>query len=139
MLKPDPKRINRTVFFDDECAIALRQRLTVRKKLNPQTKALFVSCQSLNRLDGSVCYEAVVKYARKLGLHDADSLRLEDHFGSHCFRHLCTTWLLGNGMQREYVRELRGDRRREALDIYHHIDKEDPRKAYLACVPKLGV
>ncbi len=138
-LKPHPKRSNRTVFFDDECAIALRRWLTVREKLNPRIRALFVSYQSLNRLDRNGCYEAVVKYARKLGLHDASSLRLEDHFGPHCFRHFFTTWLLRNGMQREYVKELRGDRRREAVDIYHHIDKEELRKAYLACVPKLGV
>jgi len=42
-------------------------------------------------------------------------------------------------MQREYVKELRGDRRGEAIDIYHHIDKEDLRKMYLAYVPKLGL
>ena len=138
-LKPHPKRSNRTVFFDDECAIALRRWLTVREKLNPKIKALFVSYQSLNRLDRNGCYEAVVKYARKLGLHDSASQRLEDHFGPHCFRHFFTTWMLRNGMQREYVKELRGDRRREAVDIYHHIDKEELRKAYLACVPKLGV
>jgi len=138
-LKPHPKRSNRTVFFDDECAVALRRWLTVREKLNPKNKALFVSYQSLNRLDRNGCYEAVVKYARKLGLHDASSSRLEDHFGPHCFRHFFTTWLLRNGMQREYVKELRGDRRREAVDIYHHIDREELRRSYLACVPKLGV
>ncbi len=138
-LKPHPKRSNRTVFFDDECAVALRRWLTVREKLNPKIKALFVSYQSLNRLDRNGCYEAVVKYARKLGLHDAGSSRLEDHFGPHCFRHFFTTWMLRNGMQREYVKELRGDRRREAVDIYHHIDKEELRRSYLACVPKLGI
>jgi integrase/recombinase XerD len=138
-LKPHPKRSNRTVFFDDECAIALRRWLTVREKLNPKIKALFVSYQSLNRLDRNGCYEAVVKYARRLGLHDSASQRLEDHFGPHCFRHFFTTWLLRNGMQREYVKELRGDRRREAVDIYHHIDKEELRRSYLACVPKLGI
>ncbi|MGP8056408.1 MAG: tyrosine-type recombinase/integrase [Nitrososphaerales archaeon] len=138
-LEPHPKRSNRTVFFDDECAITLRRWLTVREKLNPKIKALFVSYQSLNRLDRNGCYEAVVKYARKLGLHDSSSSRLEDHFGPHCFRHFFTTWMLRNGMQREYVKELRGDRRREAIDIYHHIDKEELRRSYLACIPKLGV
>ncbi len=139
MLKPHPKRSNRTVFFDDECAIALRRWLTVREKLNPKVRALFVSYQSLNRLDRNGCYEAVVKYARKLGFHDSSSSRLEDHFGPHCFRHFFTTWLLRNGIQREYVKELRGDRRREAVDIYHHIDREELRRSYLACVPKLGI
>jgi integrase/recombinase XerD len=66
----------------------------VREKLNPKIKALFVSYQSLNRLDNNGSYEAVVKYARKLGFHYADSPRLEDHFRPHCLRHFFTMWLL---------------------------------------------
>ncbi|MEM3359594.1 MAG: tyrosine-type recombinase/integrase [Candidatus Bathyarchaeia archaeon] len=138
-LKPTPKRSNRTVFFDEECAAALRRWLRVREKLNPPTKALFISYQSLGRLDRNGLYTAIVKYAKRLGFHNPDSPRLEDHFGPHCFRHWFTTWLLRNGMPREYVKELRGDRRREAIDIYHHIDKEELRKTYLACIPKLGI
>jgi integrase/recombinase XerD len=42
-------------------------------------------------------------------------------------------------MPREYVKELRGDKRGEAIDIYYHIDKKELRRAYLACIPKLGV
>jgi len=138
-LKPAPKRSNRVVFFDDECAIVLRRWLRLREKLNPKTKALFASYQSLNRLDRNGLYTAMVKYAKRLGFHNPDSPRLEDHFGPHCFRHWFTTWLLRNGMLREYVKELRGDRRSEAIDIYHHIDKQELRKAYLAYIPKLGV
>lgn len=138
-LKPHPKRSNRVVFFDDECAVALRRWLAVREKLNPRIDALFVSYQSLNRLDRNGCYEAVVKYARRLGFHNPHSPRLEDHFGPHCFRHFFTSHMLRNGMPREYVKELRGDSRREAVDIYNHIDKEDLRRSYLACVPKLGI
>ena len=74
-----------------------------------------------------------------MGFHNPDSQRLEDHFGPHCFRHWFTTWLLRNGMPRKYVKELRGDKRGEAVDIYHHIDREELRRAYLACIPKLGV
>ena len=138
-LKPTPKRSNRIVFFDDEGAVALRRWLKIREKLNPETKALFVSYQSLNRFDRNGLYTAIVKYAKRLGFHNSDSHRLEDHFGPHCFRHWFTTWLLRNGMPREYVKELRGDRRGEAIDIYHHIDREELRRAYLACIPKLGV
>jgi len=138
-LKPTPKRSNRVVFFDDEFAIVLRRWLRVREKLNPKTKALFVSYQSLNRLDRNGLYTAIVKYAKRLGFHNPESPRLEDHFGPHCFRHWFTTWLLRNGMPREYVKELRGDRRGEAIDIYHHIDRQELRKAYLAYIPKLGV
>lgn len=138
-LKPTPKRSNRTVFFDDECAVTLRRWLRIRKKLNPKTKALFVSYQSLNRLDRNSLYTAITKHAKRLGYHEPESPRLEDHFGPHCFRHWFTTWLLRNGMSREYVKELRGDKRSEAIDIYHHIDKEELRKTYLACIPKLGI
>jgi len=138
-LKPTPKRSNRTVFFDDECAIVLKRWLQVREKLKPKTKALFISYNTLGRLSRNGVYNAVVKYARRLGFHNPDSPRLEDHFGPHCFRHWFTTWLLRNGMPREYVKELRGDKRREAIDIYHHIDREELRRAYLACIPKLGI
>jgi integrase/recombinase XerD len=138
-LKPTPKRSNRIVFFDEECALVLKRWLKVREKLNPKTKALFISYQTLERLSRNGVWNAVVKYAKRLGFHNPDSPRLEDHFGPHCFRHWFTTWLLRNGMPREYVKELRGDKRGEAVDIYHHIDKEDLRRAYLACIPKLGV
>jgi len=138
-LKPTPKRSNRVVFFDDECAAVLRRWLRVREKLSPKNKALFVSYQSLNRLDRNGLYTTIVKYAKRLGFHSSESPRLEDHFGPHCFRHWFTTWLLRNGMPREYVKELRGDRRSEAIDIYHHIDRQELRKAYLAYIPKLGV
>ena len=139
MLKPTPKRSNRVVFFDDECAIVLRRWLRVREKLNPKTNALFISYNTLNRLSRNGVWNAVVKYAKRLGFHNPNSPRLEDHFGPHCFRHWFTTWLLRNGMPREYVKELRGDKRREAIDIYHHIDREELRRTYLACIPKLGV
>ena len=139
MLKPTPKRSNRVVFFDDECAIVLKRWLRVRQKLNPKTKALFISYNTLDRLSRNGVWNAIVKYAKRLGFHNPKSPRLEDHFGPHCFRHWFTTWLLRNGMPREYVKELRGDKRREAIDIYHHMDKEELRKAYLACIPKLGI
>lgn len=138
-LKPTPKRSNRVVFFDDECAIVIKRWLRVREKLNPKTKALFTSYNTLDRLSGNGVYNAIVKHAKRLGLHNPKSPRLEDHFGPHCFRHWFTTWLLRNGMPREYVKELRGDKRGEAIDIYHHIDKKELRRAYLACIPKLGI
>lgn len=138
-LKPTPRRSNRVAFFDDECAVVLRRWLRVREKLNPKTKALFVSYQSLNRLDRNGLYTAIVKYAKRLGFHNPESPGLEDHFGPHCFRHWFTTWLLRNGMPREYIKELRGDKRKEAIDIYHHIDRQELRRTYLACIPKLGI
>ena len=139
ILKPTRKRSNRRVFFDDECAMVLRRWLRVREKLKPRSRALFISYNTLGRLTRNGVYNAIVKYAERLGFHNPDSPRLEDHFSPHCFRHWFTTWLLRNGMPREYVKELRGDKRREAIDIYHHIDEQELRRTYLACIPKLGV
>ncbi|MGQ9507233.1 MAG: tyrosine-type recombinase/integrase [Candidatus Bathycorpusculaceae bacterium] len=138
-LKPTPKRSNRTVFFDEECAILLRRWLRIREKFNPKTKALFISYNTLGRLSRNGVWTAIVKYAKRLGFHNPNSPRLEDHFGPHCFRHWFTTWLLRNGMPREYVKELRGDKRGEAIDIYYHIDRQELRRAYLAYIPKLGI
>lgn len=138
-LKHTPKRSNRVVFFDDECAIVLKRWLKVRGKLNPRTLALFVSYQSLKRFDRNGLYTAIVKYATGLGFHNPDSTKLEDRFSPHCFRHWFTTWLRRNGMPREFVKELRGDRRKEAMDIYDHIDHHELKRAYLACIPKLGI
>jgi len=46
----------------------------------------------------------MVKWAKKFGIYDENSDKLEDHFNPHCFRHWFTTMLLRNGMPREYVR-----------------------------------
>jgi len=43
------------------------------------------------------------------------------------------------GMDREFIKELRGDARREAIDIYDHIEHEELKKEYLKRVPQLGV
>ena len=42
-------------------------------------------------------------------------------------------------MRREFIQELRGDSRREAIDIYDHIDLEELKETYLACIPQLRI
>jgi integrase/recombinase XerD len=42
-------------------------------------------------------------------------------------------------MPRDFVKELRGDSRHEAIDIYNHIDKKELRESYLAHIPQLGI
>lgn len=137
-LKPKAKRSNRVVFFDDECARVLKRWIALRNKMNTKNRALFIN-RTGNRIDRNAIYEIVAKNAERVGLHNPSSDRIEDHFSPHCCRHWFTTWLLRNGMPREYVKELRGDARSEAIDIYHHIDMEDLRKTYLACIPQLGI
>jgi len=138
-LKPTAKRSRRVVFFDDECAIVLKRWLRIREKLKPKTKALFVSYQSCERIDRNTVYRIVTTYAQRLGLHNPESDRIEDHFTPHYLRHWFTTMMRRRGMPREFLKELRGDKRKEAVDRYDHIDREELRRMYLACVPKLGI
>jgi integrase/recombinase XerD len=138
-LKPTPKRSNLDVFFDDECLRVLRRWIVSRgNRNNKETQALFLNERG-GRLGRNAIYELVVKHAGKVGLHDPSSHDIRERFTPHCTRHWFSTWLLRNGMKREYVKELRGDTRKEAIDIYHHIDRNDLRDSYLSCVPQLGI
>jgi len=136
-LKPTAKRSNRIVFFDHETAEALRRWLTARARRTGQDPALFIG-EKRSRLNRGGVRLVVMKAATRVGLHDPKA-DLEGRFGPHCCRHFFTTHLLRAGMQREYVKWLRGDVLREAIDIYNHIAPEDVRKSYLAHVPQLGV
>jgi integrase/recombinase XerD len=42
-------------------------------------------------------------------------------------------------MPREFIQELRGDVRREDIDIYDHIDLKELKESYLSHIPKLGI
>jgi len=139
LLKPTPKRSNRLVYFDDEAEALLRRWLKVRQGRNKRNDpALFIS-QRNTRLEKSGIDRMISAHAQRLGLHDPNSDSLEDHFTSHCFRHWFVTHLLRAGMPRDLVKELRGDARREAIDIYNHIDKKELRESYLAHIPQLGI
>jgi integrase/recombinase XerD len=138
-LKPTAKRTNRTVFIDDECSFVLRKWLNIREGMNQnQLPALFLNAEG-ERLNRSGIYNLVVEAAARVGLHNPESKMLEDHFGPHCCRHWFCTHLFRNGMRREYIKELRGDSRKEAFDLYNHIDMKELKEAYLACIPQLGI
>jgi len=138
-LKPTAKRTNRTVFFDDETAFVLKRWMKIRDGLNrKKSVALFLNHES-ERLARHGIYDAVVEAAQRIGLHNPASDRMEDHFSPHCCRHWFTTHLRRAGMPREFIQELRGDVRKEAIDIYDHIDKKELRESYLAHIPQLGI
>jgi integrase/recombinase XerD len=137
-LKPKKKRSNKVIFFDDETARVLLRWIQIRKQRAPKTNALFIG-ETGARLNRNGVYTAVTKHAERIGLHNPESTRMEDHFCPHCCRHWFTTHMRRSGMSREFIQELRGDRRRDAIDIYDHIDKEELREAYLAHVPQLGI
>jgi len=137
-LKPTPKRTNRIVFFDDETAFILKRWLRARASRNGgDSKALFTNTTG-GRLNRNGVYTVVTKAAERAGIHKPESDRMEDHFSPHCCRHWFTTHMRRSGMPREFIQELRGDVRKEAIDIYDHIDKKELRESYLAHIPQLG-
>lgn len=136
VLKPTAKRSNRTLFFDHEAARILQGWINVRPK--DKGPALFPSTCSGRISPQEVCF-VTEKYASRLGLHNPKSKSLQERFTPHCCRHWFTTHLRRAGMPREMIQELRGDVRRDAIDIYDHIDKEELRTNYLAYIPQLGI
>ena len=138
-LKPTAKRSNRIVFFDAETAFILRRWLKVREGRNKKgIPALFLNAMG-DRLDRGGVLLLVGEAARRVDLHHPESERMEDRFSPHCCRHWFTTHLRRAGMRREFIQELRGDSRREAIDIYDHIDLKELKEAYLAAIPQLGI
>jgi len=132
------KRSNTVVYIDDEAIRLLNQWIKRRKTLaGPDNKALFVG--ERGRLNRHGIEEAVMKWTVKFGLHNPASKKLEDHFTCHTLRHCFTTYLRRNGMPREFIQELRGDKRREVVDLYDHIDAQELKRAYLAYIPKFGI
>ncbi|MEE9115975.1 MAG: tyrosine-type recombinase/integrase [Thermoplasmata archaeon] len=140
MLKPTRKRTNRHMFFDDETARVLKRWMIARESRvqDSDSKALFLN-QEGRRLKRNGIYSLVTKHAERVGIHNPHSKDLSRRFTPHCCRHWFTTHLIRSGMSREMVKELRGDVRMEAIDLYNHIDRKELRMAYLAHIPQLGV
>ena len=138
-LKKTAKRSNRILFIDDEAIAALSKWLVSRKnRRGSEDIALFIS-KIGSRMKEAAIEDLVEKHAERIGLHDPQSKKLEDRFTPHCCRHWFVTHLLRAGMSRDFVKELRGDARGEAIDIYNHIDKKELRESYLAHIPQLGI
>lgn len=138
-LKPTGKRSNRTVFFDDEVGRALARWLKSRElRCKKDQNAFFINNMGL-RLGSAGVDKIVREAAMRISLHDRKSDRLEDKFTPHCCRHWFTTHLRRAGMPREFIQELRGDQRREAIDVHDHIDLKELRESYLAHIPRLGI
>jgi len=137
-LKLKKKRSNRVLFLDDEAIAVLQKWLAARKnRMGAEDKALFLS-KIGTRITKRSIEEVIEKHAERLGMHNPGA-RLEERFTPHCCRHWFVTHLLRAGMSRDFVKELRGDRRGEAIDIYNHIDKKELRESYLVHIPQLGI
>jgi integrase/recombinase XerD len=137
-LKLKKKRSNCVLFLDNEAIAVLQRWLAARKnRMGAKDQALFLSKVG-TRISKRGVEELIEKHAERLGLHNPGA-RLEERFTPHCCRHWFVTYLLRAGMSRDFVKELRGDTRGEAIDIYNHIDKMELRESYLAHIPQLGI
>ena len=123
------------------CSVVTLYARTLRVRnqyAKPGEKALFVGDLG-SRIGRNIVYNLVTENAARLGFHDFNSDRLENSLSPHCFRHWFTTHLRRNRLSREFIQELRGDSRKEAIDIYDHIDHGELRQAYLSAIPRLGI
>jgi integrase/recombinase XerD len=137
-LKLKKKRTNRVLFLDNEATAILQRWLAARKtRKGADSKALFLS-KIGTRITKKTIEKSIERHAERVGLHTPGA-RLEERFTPHCCRHWFVTHLLRAGMSRDFVKELRGDTRGEAIDIYNHIDKKELKESYLAHVPQLGI
>ena len=134
-LKPTAKRSNLEVYFDKETAIVLEKWLKRRQNTDP---ALFHDSLG-HRFQPNPIDTMFVKYATACGLHNPDSEKLEDKLTPHCCRHWFTTQLRRKKMPREFIQTLRGDKIKEAIDIYDHVQGDELKESYLACIPTLGL
>jgi integrase/recombinase XerD len=137
-LKIKKKRSNRVLFLDNETLEVLQRWLVARKnRKGADGQALFLSKLG-TRITKRSIEEIIEKHAERVSLHTPGA-RLEERFTPHCCRHWFVTHLLRAGMSRDFVKELRGDTRGEAIDIYNHIDKKELKESYLAHIPQLGI
>jgi len=139
VLKPHAKRSNRIVFFDDECSQVLQDWITWRQDQRPKikSKALFIGVQG-SRITRDAIYYATTEHAQKLGFHNPQG-NLNEKFTPHCFRHFFTTWLRRADCPRSIIQELRGDTRKEAIDIYDHITQAELKESYLRYIYHLNI
>lgn len=138
-LKPHPKRTNLIVFFDEETKIVLQRWLRSRSTWNTNSNALFINRGGNGPLKIDALERRFKKYTRSVGLDNPNSDRVEDHLTPHATRHWFSTHLRLNGMPREFVQELRGDKGKDAIDLYIHINKKELRENYLRYIPQLGL
>ena len=140
-LKPNRKRDYSYIFLDDECKRVLRRWIDIRPKLaEPGENALFLNDRGV-RMGKRSANLIIESYAEKAGLHDSEAEDdLSRKFTHHCFRHFFTIYMSDRNVPRDYVLELRGDRRKkQALDVYRHILKKKLRRVYLENSPQFGL
>lgn len=129
------KRSRNVAFIDDELETVMRTYLKWRSSINSTSSSLFIGKNGYPVHKDYPGY-ILVQSAHKLGIHNPKG-PLHERITVHCFRHFFTTYLHRAGMNEEYIKWVRGDALQEAWQIYNHIDLEEVRREYEACIPSL--
>ena len=138
-LKENNKRTNLLVFFDKETSKVLKKWLRIREMTVENGSQMLFTTRYGRGMSHNTLNNIIKKYAKMVGLHNPDDSNLEGRFTAHCYRHFFTSTLRKAGMPREFVMELRGDKRGDTMDIYYHISTSELREAYLRYMPSFGL
>ncbi|MCX9011317.1 MAG: tyrosine-type recombinase/integrase [Candidatus Methanoperedens sp.] len=129
------KRSQRSAFIDEELHAALEKYISWRSHYTRSSRLLIN--MNGNKIQRDYPNKLIASLAEPLNLHIPRGA-LCDKLTPHCFRHWFTTWLYRAGMDKEFIKWLRGDSMSvESWEIYNQIDLEDVRQAYLWCIPSL--
>ncbi|KPQ42207.1 MAG: site-specific recombinase [Candidatus Methanoperedens nitroreducens] len=129
------KRSNRISFIDNELKSILEEYLSWRLEF-AKSPWLWITSAG-GRIHKDYPNEVLADLGAAIGLHTPGG-PLADRLTCHCLRHFFTTSLFRAGMNPEYLKWLRGDSlRKEAWEIYNHIDPEMVRVDYISRIPKL--
>ena len=134
-IAPKAKRSNRLTFIDEELRDIMEVYLSWRER-RAKTSWLWISNHG-GRIHKDVPNRILAGLGSSLGLHQKEG-PLCEKLTCHCMRHFFTTHLFRKGMNIEHIKWLRGDAmRKEAWQMYNHIDIEEVRQEYLRRIPKL--
>ena len=111
----------RVVYLNDATAAAINDYLLVRKAINADTGALFLSNRRI-RISREMVHSLVKKSLLRAGL-DADK------YSAHKLRHTAATLMLQNGVDVRTLQELLGHEHLNTTQIYTHVDSSELRGA----------
>ncbi|MDR1328887.1 MAG: tyrosine recombinase XerC [Oscillospiraceae bacterium] len=111
----------RVIFLNDACVAAINDYLQIRKTVEKDNRALFVTAKH-SRIERSTVHRLVKKHMLAAGL-DATK------YSSHKLRHTAATLMLKNGVDIRTLQELLGHENLNTTQIYTHVESEALRDA----------
>jgi site-specific recombinase XerD len=111
----------RVLFLNDACVAAINAYLEIRKTIEKDSPAFFVSAKH-GRIGRTTVHELVKKHLLEAGL---DSTK----FSAHKLRHTAATLMLKNGVDVRTLQERLGHENLNTTQIYTHVESESLRDA----------